>query len=132
MKFLTPIPTTYIGQNDDGEDIWRIERACRWYEKKTGIRIRVPKGYLSDLSSIPRPLQSWIRPFDLSILAPVVHDWLYEHEGKVDGYERLTRKQCDKIFLRIMKREGVPFIRRNLAYWGVRIGGWIKRPHWGV
>jgi hypothetical protein len=82
----------------------------------------VPVGYRCDMASIPRILWPLIAPFELSINAPLLHDWLYENDGRyVLG--RFTRGEVDKLFLKIMEEEGVPRWRRVLSYWAVRAFG---------
>lgn len=94
-------------------------------------RITVPANYETNLASIPRCLWSIIAPFELSEVAPLVHDYLYDHAGipvEICGETRIVKKrEADKIFRRIMKREGVPGWKRFAGYWAVRLfasGAW--------
>ena len=48
-----------------------------------------------------------------------VHDALYQYKGQ----HRITRKEADKLFLKMLKEFG--FKLPKLYYLGVRIGGWI-------
>ena len=58
--------------------------------------IVVPRGFITDMASIPGWCQSVIQKDDLHKKAAVVHDWLYElHPCK--------RKTADEIFLKLMK-----------------------------
>jgi len=59
---------------------WRLE-ADFWFPD-AGRVITVPKGFLFDLSSVPRALWWLIAPFDLSVVAPLIHDFLYRYGGK--------------------------------------------------
>lgn len=95
------------------------------YQSRLG-KITVPKGFRTDLDSVPRlPLAYWLCK-GAAVVAPIVHDWLYR-EGSIGDYV-ITRKQADDIFLEIMEEEGVSRWRRRLVWLGVRAGGW--RP-WG-
>ena len=83
------------------------------------LALLLPDGYITDLASIPRFLWRIIAPFELSITAPLVHDFLYRN----GGCRTFTREETDLIFLWIMKKEGVIWWRRNLAYPAVRVFG---------
>ncbi|AUP77360.1 DUF1353 domain-containing protein [Flavivirga eckloniae] len=102
------------------------------------IGIEIPKGFKFDLSTVPRFLWVFIAPFELSIIAPLVHDFLYVNKGnlKINEQNMLTvsenaqtvqisRLETDSIFLYHMKQEGVSFIKRWMAYFGVRLFGGI-------
>lgn len=84
------------------------------------IAVAVPKGYVTDFASIPGWIQWLIAPFGRHSEAAVVHDWLYTLGTKGD---RKARKLADLTFRRALAIVGVKFIRRNLMYWAVRIGG---------
>lgn len=85
----------------------------------------IPKSFTCDLASIPRFLWSIIAPFELSEAAPLVHDFCYKHPNKYGN-----RKTADKYFRDIMRREGVPYWKRLVAYRAVRMFAgsvWRKR-----
>lgn len=84
------------------------------------IAIAVPKGYVTDFASIPGWIQWLIAPFGRHSEAAVVHDWLYTLGTKGDSK---SRKLADQTFRRALAIVGVKFIRRNLMYWAVRMGG---------
>ena len=114
---------TYVGPGN----VWRLEEA---YEYRDGQNlITVPEGFRFDLASIPRVFWWLISPFELSIAAPLLHDFLYAYDGdppagSIEPPRVYTRKQADQLFRTIMEIEGVPAWRRNLAYWAVRSFGW--------
>ncbi len=88
-----------------------------------GIDILIAEGYITDLASIPRLLWRVIAPFELSITAPLVHDFFYQYAG----CGIYSRKDVDQIFLQLMKEEYVSWWRRTIAYRAVRIFG---GSHW--
>lgn len=96
-----------------------------------GVDLLILKGFLTDLSSVPRFFWRAIAPFELSITAPVVHDYLYRHGGRyvsLSGQMRaMTRAEVDALFLHIMFDEGVGVFRRRAAYWAVR---WFGGGSW--
>ena len=94
-----------------------------------GNRVWLPAGLRTDLASVPRVLWALIAPFELSALAPLLHDVLYRGMGRLplDWQEGsvsiLDRKQADQVFLTIMRQEGVNRVKRGMAYAGVRLMG---------
>lgn len=89
--------------------------------KEGCLTITVPKGFKTDGASIPRLFWfvGW-RPFDGDTLqASIVHDYLYKTD--------FCRHFCDQVFLQIMKRDGVGFIKRTTYYTVVRLLGWVSR-----
>lgn len=110
-------------------------RACCWvlevgytYEDEDGEHlIWIPRGFVFDLASVPRLVWPLIAPFELSIAAPLVHDWLYRYAGSMPAgghaLRAYTRRDADLLFRRIMERERVPGWRRVLAYAAVRAFG---------
>ena len=124
---LPPPVVTYLG---DGR--WRLEAD---YTYQDGAHtITVPEGFEFDLSSVPHAFWWLISPFDLSVVAPLMHDYLYKYggnppEGSIVPHRTYTRREVDDMFRTIMEREGVAAWRRRLAYWAVTVfgrGGWRK------
>lgn len=117
-----PAPVlTYLG-----DDRWRLEEDYAYQDG--GRVITVPAGYEFDLSSVPRALWWLIAPFELSITAPLLHDFLYGYggnppAGSVVPPHVYTRKEADDLFRTVMEQEGVPAWRRTLAYGAVRLFG---------
>ena len=117
---LPPPILTYRGDNR-----WRLEAPYTYNDGATAIT--VPAGFEFDLSSVPRIFCSVIAPFELSIVAPLVHDFLYRHGGRVPT-RTYTRAGADRLFLKIMRQENVPTWRATVAYLAVRLFG---RSAWG-
>jgi Protein of unknown function (DUF1353) len=118
---LPPPVLTYIG-----DDRWRLEADYTYQDGEH--RITVPAGFEFDLSSVPRAFWSLIAPFELSITAPLLHDFLYQYGGRppagtVEPPRTYTRRQADQLFRAVMEREGVPAWRRLPAYAAVRAFG---------
>lgn len=85
----------------------------------------IPLGFQFDLASVPRWAWWLIAPFELSIIAPLVHDYLYGMELKKIGGNPVTRKDADDAFLALMLIEGIPKWKANLAHRAVRLASWI-------
>ncbi len=121
---LPPPILTYVGPGN----AWRLEDDYRYQDGENVIT--VPEGFLFDLASIPRAFWWLISPFELSIAAPLLHDFLYLHAGappagSVTPPRVYSRIDADKLFLEVMKTEGVHGWRRGSAYAAVRAFGWL-------
>jgi uncharacterized protein DUF1353 len=118
---LPPPVLTWVGGNQ-----WRLE--ANYVYRDGATIITVPAGFAFDLSSVPRALWWLIAPFELSIAAPLLHDFLYLHgssppAGSVDPPRTYTRADADRVFVELMRAEGVPSWRRFLGYAAVRLFG---------
>jgi Protein of unknown function (DUF1353) len=105
---------------------WRLEQDYAYRDGTTTIT--VPAGFRFDLSSVPRVLWWLIAPFELSIAAPLLHDFLYRNRGMppagaVEPPRTYTRSEVDRMFRTIMRKEGVPAWRRAIGYAAVRLFG---------
>lgn len=118
---LPPPVLTY----DTGNKRWRLEGD--YVYRDDGVTITVPEGFRFDLSSIPRLLWWLIAPFELSISAPLLHDFLYQKGGsapdEIDPDKDYTRADTDALFRKMMEQEGVTGWRRGAAYLAVRLFG---------
>jgi hypothetical protein len=105
---------------------WETLEACPVYDMRRWETFVVPKGFRCDLASVPRWLWPIISLVDLSLIAPVAHDWIYKRGGVVESDGRTiiyTRFEADNLFLGLMWAAGVPEWRRWLAYLAVRLFG---------
>jgi hypothetical protein len=119
---LPPPVVTFTGPGN----VWRLEQD---YGYQDGANlITVPAGFQFDLASIPRIFWGLIAPFELSIVAPLLHDFLYKNGGNpavgtIEPPRVYTRNEADQLFRRVMEIEGVPAWRRHPAYYAVRAFG---------
>ena len=80
-------------------------------------KVTIPAGSTTDFASIPRFLWPIFPPDGRRYMrAAIVHDYLYR-TGKV------PRALADQMFLLLMTQDRVPWWKRNLMYWAVRIFG---------
>ena len=84
-----------------------------------GYRITVPKGFITDLASVPRSFWTIFPPFGRYTPAAVIHDFLYSKYNTTG----INRTLSDKIFLQSMKELGVGFLKRKAMYKAVRFFG---------
>lgn len=116
---------------------WRLTEPVT-VQLPDGRWITIPENFEWDLASIPRFLWWRVAPNELSLIAPLVHDWLYVWDGEVRAKEEhpeverhfltsYTRKEADQIFHSLMLRQGVGRFRAWEAYKLVRLFG---RRYW--
>lgn len=101
-------------------DAWEVQEDYEFED--FGINLIIPKGFRCDLASIPRLLWRLIAPFELSLTAPLIHDYLYRNGGRHLCGE-IDRLAADGIFREIMIAEGVSWWRYAAAYRAVRMFG---------
>ena len=112
--------------------LWDIERRI-WVLQQdvcyvwNGIFIEVPKGFRTDLATIPWPLVGipGAARYGNHNRATVLHDWVYKLGGYLGYGVRMTRAEADRMFLDVMKEDGVGW-QRFPMFWAVRAypGNW--------
>lgn len=81
--------------------------------------VEVPRGFASDLASVP-PLLYWIYgPYQGYQRAAFFHDWLYTNK-------QTSRWTADSIFRAIMEYDGVPPWQAISIFYAVRLFGWTR------
>lgn len=84
----------------------------------SGDRITVPVGFETDLASVPQSL-TWLVPkWGKHGPAAIIHDYLYRTQPR-------SRKESDDIFYEAMRVLDTNPATAQLAYRGVRTGGWL-------
>lgn len=118
-SFTSPLR---VSPNADGRT-WTLTRKLEYRVGDSTELITVPKGYKTDLASIPRIFWSILPPFGKYTAASVLHDFSYFKQA-------YTRRRCDEIFLEAMKVLNVAWWKRRLLFRSVRIFGgfcWRKK-----
>lgn len=101
-----------------------------------GIDVTVPKGFATDLASVPRLFRFFAGRAGIILWAAVVHDYLYtlpprkmvglNGDYREAGDRRASRLHADRIFSRCMASLGVPRWQRYGCYYAVRLfGGFV-------
>jgi len=118
-----PIPTKGLG-------FWQRIKVWRHTTRKWEVMEdwdypgfgTIPKGFVFDGASIPRPLWWFLSPVGLLLIPGLIHDWGYrENPG---GAGPNDRKLWDMFFRQIIKEVTDTTIIPWIAYFAVRIGGW--------
>jgi hypothetical protein len=109
---------------------WQLDD--EWSYDDGEWRMTLPRGWRTDLASVPPRLSEYFNSFEFGITGPLLHDFLYEHGGRLpEGScvpdRRFTRREADALLHRLMRAERVPRWRRALAYTVARMAGWT---HW--
>lgn len=106
---------------------WELKRRWDYLDERHGCAVTVPEGFRFDLASVPRLLWVRVAPYELSLAAPLIHDFLYRNGGRVMGLgfmrRHYTRREADAVFYDLMESEGVGSFRRRAAYTAVRLFG---------
>lgn len=103
---------------DDGE--WQLTAALVYQSDVADQTFIVPRGFRTDLASVPRLPIIFLLTGDSSSEAAVVHDMLYTDKP-------VPRRVADAVLREASAVTGVPWWRRNLMWAGVRLFGWS---HW--
>ncbi len=114
-SFTTPLD---LQADDDGETFTLLSEFIYELGSDPNRVIVVPKGFVTDFASVPQLFWNILPPWGTYGKAAVLHDWLYKTQ-------EFSRKFSDDLLLEGMKVLGVTAWKRNVIYWGVRIGGWM-------
>lgn len=115
-----PIDLVLRRKREDMEGFnFYLEQEYRIIYEKDGEEVEyvVPKGYGTDLASVPALFRGLASKVD-AIEAGVVHDHAYE-------FKTMPRSDADELFRAIIGASGKGWFKRNLMWFGVRAGGWV-------
>lgn len=95
------------------------------YKNWKPFDICVPKGYQTDLLSIPKVLWPILSPFGAGAWGALPHDELYSTRFSLPGQsDSDARAMADRILFDAAKDSGASQVRAGIIYSGVRAGGW--------
>jgi hypothetical protein len=116
-KFLTEL---HMSLKPSGEGIWVLDEELLYYSVILKQRVGVPRGFETDLSSVPRlPFLYWFWGAKAH-REGVLHDYFY----RKDSLPVVKFSVANKLFLEAMVSRGKPFYVRHPMYAGVVVGGW--------
>lgn len=116
----------------DGRSLWGMYEDLNYKPGDMTYDIRVPRGFVTDLASIPRWGWAILPPDGPWVKAAVIHDYLYstggtgvwkKHPPSITRPEPYSRAEADRILDEAMESRGVGAVWRFVIYWAVRIGG---------
>lgn len=117
-KFLTGfrIELQDDDTSSDGRGTWKLLNLLAYKSDKANTIFVAPKGFITDLASVPRVPIAFLLAGGTAHRAAVIHDWLYtNHE--------VPRSMADAVFREAAIASGVPAWRAWLMWSGVRAGG---------
>ncbi len=115
----TPFTATVTA---DGK-YWVLKEALVYEQPNTKQVFVVPRGFVTDLASVPRVFWAVFPPCGKYTPAAVVHDYIYWYQPQT-----CDQKCADDLLLVAMKESNVDLVSRNAIYAGVRAAG---KSSWG-
>ena len=101
-----------------------------WKYNIDGKEYIIPAGFTFDGASIPKFLRTFFSPVGVLLIGGLVHDYAYKYKTLLEVDKKktmgdLTLKRADEIFRDInIEQNGFHFLN-YLAYWALRIGGFM-------
>lgn len=115
--FYNKLDCVEIGEKD-GRTIYKLNSSLIYVSEKNGT-IAIPKGFETDLASVPRVPVAYMAWGDKAHREAVLHDYLY----RIDACPAATRAKADSLFKEAMISRGQPWRIYYPMWMGVRIGG---------
>ena len=136
MPHLKPIPI-----KTKGKGFWKAiimwllgtrnwELIQDWKYNIDGVEYIIPKGFQFDGASIPKFLRTFFSPVGVLLMGGLVHDYMYKYAAckpvsKKDALLVVDQKKADQIFRDINIVVNGFYTMNYLAYWSLRIGGFV-------
>ena len=129
---LVLLDNKYTPSIKQGRSLWGLQRTLSYEPSNATDTITVPRGFVTDLASIPRFVWTLLPPDGPWVKGAVIHDFLYATRGtsqwkrQPPGNTRAqpyTRAEADWILRDALKNRGVDLLRRNVIWLAVRFGG---------
>lgn len=89
-----------------------------------GVKIVIPKGFKTDLASVPRVFNSIINTYGDFMVAALIHDWIYKTDYKRDEFgDYKGRLLADREMLLWSSKYNSNKTENKAMFWGVRAFG---------
>ena len=136
MPKLQPLPIKTKGKGFwKGIIMWLLttrnwELTKDWKYNIDGEEYVIPEGFQFDGASIPKFLRSFFSPVGVLLIGGLIHDYAYKYKtllkvNKKETMGELTQKRADEIFRDINVIVNGFYTMNRLAYWSLRLGGWV-------
>tara|TARA_Y100001949_G_scaffold128093_1_gene109615 strand:+ start:254 stop:736 length:483 start_codon:yes stop_codon:yes gene_type:complete len=107
---------------------WEITQD--WNFTLDSTKYVVPKGFIFDGASVPKYFRSYLSPMGVLLIGGLVHDYGYKYEvlllaGGKKATSKKNQKWMDKTFRDINIDQNGFFIINQIAYFALRLGGWL-------
>lgn len=111
-----------------GSRRWEISKDFVY--ELNGVKYVIPKGFTFDGASVPKFLATFLSPVGVLLLGGLIHDYAYKYAALKPALQKssllvLNQKQADKIFRDINIEVNGFYFLNYLAYWALRLGGWL-------
>ena len=136
MPHIKPLPINTKGKGFGKAIVmWLLstrnwELTQDWKYNIDGTEYVIPKGFTFDGASIPKFLRTFFSPVGVLLIGGLVHDYMYKytHCKPVSAKGALLvvdQKRADQIFRDINIVVNGFYTMNYLAYWSLRIGGFV-------
>lgn len=105
--------------SDKSSKYWKIQQPITVI-LSNGKAVNIPKGFTYDMSTVPKWLWSFVRPFNDGLIGYLIHDVLYVQRASC-----MTRAQSDKEMLFWTNITNKNKLDNYLRYYIVRLLGWL-------
>ena len=107
---------------------WEITKD--WKYNIDGTEYVIPAGFQFDGASIPKFLRTFFSPVGVLLIGGLVHDYAYKYKTLLEVNKKktmgeLTQKRADEIFRDINIVVNGFYTMNYLAYWSLRLGGFV-------
>ena len=107
---------------------WKLTKD--WKYRYNGIEYIIPAGFQFDGASIPKFLRTFFSPVGVLLVGGLVHDYMYKYACmkrtvSKDSLMLVDQKKADEIFRDINIEVNGFYLMNYLAYWSLRIGGFV-------
>ena len=95
-----------------------------------GTEYVIPKGFSFDGASIPKFLRTFFSPVGVLLIGGLVHDYMYKYAACKPADKKgqlllVDQKRADEIFRDINIEVNGFYFMNYLAYWSLRLGGFV-------
>ena len=95
-----------------------------------GTNYVIPKGFSFDGASIPKFLRTFFSPVGVLLIGGLVHDYMYKYSACKSADKKgqlllVDQKKADQIFRDINIEVNGFYFMNYLAYWSLRLGGFV-------
>ena len=136
MPELKPVPIKTKGKGFwKGIVMWLLSTrnwilTKDWKYNIDGTEYVIPAGFQFDGASIPKFLRTFFSPVGVLLMGGLVHDYAYKYKTLLEVNKKktrgeLTQKRADEIFRDINIIVNGFYSMNYLAYWSLRIGGFV-------
>ena len=136
MPELKPVPIKTKGKGFwKGIVMWLLSTrnwilTKDWKYNIDGKEYVIPAGFQFDGASIPKFLRTFFSPVGVLLMGGLVHDYAYKYKTLLEVNKKktmgeLTQKRADEIFRDINIIVNGFYSMNYLAYWSLRIGGFV-------